>query len=306
MIQFKNILVGIDARQPDAGTLNQAATLAEQHEAKIKLLDSVPEFSWLSKAFTPRHDDLLKMLVQETTERLEAVAVELGSKGFDVSICCRTGPQSEALIHEAHESSHDLVMRVAKGRNSRRGTFIGATGMRLLRKCPKPLWLTKPGETKPASRVMAAVDATPEDEDHGRLNERILNMATSVCPDRNNLHVVYAWEVFGETIFRAKMPEDEFAHLEKEFVRKNAASFQSLLSQQGLDPESPNVFMEHGDPVLKIPELLKAHQIDLLVMGSVARTGIPGMLMGNTAEALVQQIDCGLLTIKPDSFESPA
>jgi universal stress protein E len=43
----------------------------------------------------------------------------------------------------------------------------------------------------------------------------------------------------------------------------------------------------------------------LVVMGTVSRSGIPGLLMGNTAERLIDRIDCALLTVKPKDFVCP-
>lgn len=54
-----------------------------------------------------------------------------------------------------------------------------------------------------------------------------------------------------------------------------------------------------------IPELVKEHQIDLVMMGTVGRTGIPGFLMGNTAEMILNRIDCSVLAIKPEGFVTP-
>jgi nucleotide-binding universal stress UspA family protein len=45
--------------------------------------------------------------------------------------------------------------------------------------------------------------------------------------------------------------------------------------------------------------------IDLLVMGSVCRTGIAGFLIGNTAEEVINQVDCSVLTLKPKGFITP-
>jgi len=45
--------------------------------------------------------------------------------------------------------------------------------------------------------------------------------------------------------------------------------------------------------------------VDLMIMGTVARTGIPGFFIGNTAESILSQIDCSVLTIKPPGFVSP-
>ena len=43
----------------------------------------------------------------------------------------------------------------------------------------------------------------------------------------------------------------------------------------------------------------------LVVMGTVSRGGIPGLLMGNTAERLIDSVDCALLTVKPRDFVCP-
>jgi nucleotide-binding universal stress UspA family protein len=54
----------------------------------------------------------------------------------------------------------------------------------------------------------------------------------------------------------------------------------------------------------KTPESIKS-QIDILIMGTVARTGISGFIIGNTAENILQKIDCSLLALKPQGFVSP-
>jgi nucleotide-binding universal stress UspA family protein len=40
-------------------------------------------------------------------------------------------------------------------------------------------------------------------------------------------------------------------------------------------------------------------------MGTVARTGMNGVFMGNTAEAVLQRIGRSVLAVKPDGFRSP-
>jgi hypothetical protein len=50
----------------------------------------------------------------------------------------------------------------------------------------------------------------------------------------------------------------------------------------------------------------KAHEVGLIVMGTVIRTGIPGLLIRNTAETVPQQVRCSMLAVKPDTFASPA
>jgi nucleotide-binding universal stress UspA family protein len=54
-----------------------------------------------------------------------------------------------------------------------------------------------------------------------------------------------------------------------------------------------------------IPRVAERVRIDLIVMETVSRAGIAGLLIGNTAEKILHQVDCSVLTVKPDGFVSP-
>lgn len=60
-----------------------------------------------------------------------------------------------------------------------------------------------------------------------------------------------------------------------------------------------------GEPEDLIPATITDTKIDILIMGTVARTGISGFIIGNTAENILQKIDCSLLALKPQGFVSP-
>ncbi len=60
-----------------------------------------------------------------------------------------------------------------------------------------------------------------------------------------------------------------------------------------------------GAPGDKIPELAQQLNVDLVVMGTVSRTGIEGFFIGNTAEKILHNVDCSVLTVKPETFKCP-
>ena len=61
----------------------------------------------------------------------------------------------------------------------------------------------------------------------------------------------------------------------------------------------------HGKPDDQIPDCVDELEIDVLVMGTLARTGISGFVIGNTAENILQSISCSLVAMKPEGFVSP-
>jgi universal stress protein E len=62
--------------------------------------------------------------------------------------------------------------------------------------------------------------------------------------------------------------------------------------------------MLHGEPGYAIADFVATNNIDLVIMGTVGRAGIKGFLIGNTAETIVNLVDCSVMAIKPDNFIS--
>jgi nucleotide-binding universal stress UspA family protein len=68
---------------------------------------------------------------------------------------------------------------------------------------------------------------------------------------------------------------------------------------------APRIHLLRGEAKKEIPALVRDLNADLVVMGTVARTGISGFIIGNTAEAILDQMQCSVLAIKPPGFVSP-
>jgi nucleotide-binding universal stress UspA family protein len=60
-----------------------------------------------------------------------------------------------------------------------------------------------------------------------------------------------------------------------------------------------------GQPKRLIPEYVNSNGIDIVVMGTIGRSGIPGLLIGNTSETVLQAVNSSVITLKPDDFLSP-
>ena len=60
-----------------------------------------------------------------------------------------------------------------------------------------------------------------------------------------------------------------------------------------------------GKPHTAISRFVKNNDVDLLVMGSVARSGLPGFFVGNTAEKILEHVDCSVLVLKPAGWKTP-
>jgi nucleotide-binding universal stress UspA family protein len=199
--------------------------------------------------------------------------------------------------------------------------FFGSDDMHLLRKCPCPVWLVRPLAEQSYRRVLAAVDvddsyAPAELRTRQAMNRQILEMASSLAlSEFAELHVVHAWEAIGESAMRGafmSVPEAKITAYVKHEKRRHEASLETLmgevnakLGQEATDFLRPSLHLVKGTARKEIPLLARQIGVDLVVMGTVARTGIPGLIMGNSAEAILNQIDCSVLAVKPPGFVSP-
>lgn len=78
-----------------------------------------------------------------------------------------------------------------------------------------------------------------------------------------------------------------------------------LLQQHNLEDLKIEVYLLKGEAGEIISDLARSKEVDLIVMGTVSRAGIAGLLIGNTAETVLHRVDCSMLTLKPEGFISP-
>ena len=320
MQRFKNILCVVENREADKYVLERAVMLAENNQASLTVVevaervtagigmpDGGPISAALQAATVSAHTQGLETLVDPYRKRIEIqTKVLLGVPFLEI-------------IREVLRNGHDLVIKSPENRDWLDRLF-GSEDMHLLRKCPCPVWLIKPGKPKIYRRILAAVDAGdayPEGEMASRraLRRQILEMASSLAlSEFAELHVVHAWEVIVENVVRDALhtPEEEFIAYVEEERRDRAASLDALMHEVTGDPGQdalgylkPRTHLVKGSARKEIPVLAKQIEADIIVMGTVARTGVPGFIMGNTAETILNQIDCSVLAIKPPGFVTP-
>ncbi len=97
----------------------------------------------------------------------------------------------------------------------------------------------------------------------------------------------------------------DIALLSKSMRDDRMARLQSLLEPYENSAITTNVELLEGETREVLPEYVVNSDIDLVILGSLSREGIAGFLMGNTAESILNQLDCSVVTLKPDSFKSP-
>jgi universal stress protein E len=301
---FKDILVDVDATAPRHPALHQALDLARRARGRVTVVDVVEEVPRLARSYLSER--LEDEIVRHRHARLAAAAARVRTGGVQVEARVLRGRAGVALIEEVLRRGQDLVIRSHLRDRAARGGPFGAVDMRLLRECPCPVWLLGGPSGRRPRRVIAAVHPDQEDRVGQALNVRIVEAAREVADlEHGSLTLVTAWSTFGERLLKARMSRKEL----REFVRSahDAASAEMEVLVAALRPLGHRWHVElvRGQPEAALPRYAARHHTDLVVMGTVARSGLRGLIIGNTAEHVLGRLRCAVLALKPEGFVSP-
>jgi nucleotide-binding universal stress UspA family protein len=317
MKQFRNLLFVIEPGNRDQqAALARAVALAEQNQAELTVLSVVdrPRLGpFFSQSRAADIEQSVRAHEQARIDSLLAACAPMSTIPSDV----RFGTPFLEAVRDVLRNHRDLVIKQAEDPRLSRLLF-GGTDLHLLRKCPCPVWIVRPGEQSKYRRVVAAIDFDPwETEDiDGSLNDQILDLAAGVAlADFAELHLAHAWEPVADSVVRVfgtDLSEDEILRGAAEEQAGHQARLEreaaQLVQRLGADSEgylAPQLHLRQGSPRQVIPQIVKELDADLVVMGTLSRSGIPGFLIGNTAEAILDNLDCSVVTLKPAGFESP-
>ncbi len=321
MRRFQNILCVVDPGEACGPALDRAFALAQGNRAELTVI-SVVEPTDVGVALPEGilvPGGLEATLLAERRAGLQALLEPYRAR-VEPRVEVLTGVPFLEIVREVLRNGRDLVIKTAEVGDWLQRLF-GGDDMHLLRKCPCPVWLIKPDAPATFRRVLAAVDvgdAYPSAQLRARRahNRYILELAGSLAvAQAAELHVVYAWYAIGESVMRgarAGATEEQVLDYLEQVRSKSRDALDALIAElrDTLGPEaSASLAIERhlvkGGARKEVPALADRLGADLVVMGTVARTGIPGFIMGNTAETILNLIDCSVLAVKPPGFVTP-
>lgn len=307
MTGYSRPLVLTDSLDPVIDELNLAAAVAAPG-ATMTFLDVLSDQGWTWNLLGNKAGEIRQQLRAKKEPALARLVEETKAKtGLDVVPVLAQGKTAQTVIRQVIAGKHDLALLQAKGPHSRRSGGIGDTAWELLRKCPCNVLLV--GQQEGGSipkKILVSLDAAAEDPRHIALNKKIFAAAVTVARKFDaSLTAIHCWAIYGETLVRDYMSAAEFRDIEEATRKLGEEGLQSLAAGLTERPKELHLKLIRGLPNIEIPSFANDNGFDLIVMGTVARQGIAGALLGNTAEEVLPQLKGSILAIKPDDFVSP-
>jgi universal stress protein E len=297
----KRILVVISGRHTEHPALERALKFAELDDIHIHLFNSIYEpVMELTDVLSSEHRKEMKS--QYMADRylyMDTLADDLDQKG----ISCSVNVAWHRELHEAIEDivdelEPDLVIKRITADTININPFAMPVDRHLLRYCKAPLllirdshWVDKP--------ILAAIDPTVTDTKHIALNHNILEYSKMLAQmTKTQLHSVNTFETpnMGPSM-DVGWANIDFQSIKVDTTNAHKNKMESLLKEHDLFINPYHVLEGRADIV--IPNIAKKIDAQLLILGTVGRTGLSGAFIGNTAEHILANMNCDILTLKP-------
>lgn len=305
MNNFKNVLVVVDPTEDDQKAFSRALELAEKQPISITLFLSIYDFSYemTTMLSSDERHNMRDAVIADRTAWLEGLVKENNTEVNVLSKVVWHNRPYESIIKEVVDGSYDLVIKGTHSHDTLKSVLFTPTDWHLLRKCPVSVLLVKEHAWPAHGKVLAAVSAGVEDEQHQDLNNLIISNAIDMADLLDSdTHLMNAYPPTPVNI-AVEIPEfdpNEYNSTMKSF---HVQSMQSLANKHQVPSTRCHVI--EGMPEDVIPRVATDLDAELVVMGTVGRQGITAALIGNTAEHVMDNINCDLLAIKPSDFDCP-
>jgi universal stress protein E len=307
MKRLDRILVVLDPTAEAQPALAKAARLASVAGSPLELFVCDYEPALADPRFfkSERLQTLREEFLARHRATLERHAAALRGQGLTVTTEVRWAtPVHSGIVARTLEIEPALVVKDTHYHGPIRRTVLTHTDWNLIRACPAPLLLAKAAPWRQPVRVLVAVDPGHEHDVAGRLDHELLKGGASLAAGLGGeLHVVHAFfpaELLASTAAMAAMSAVDGGTLvellEQERTRLREA-LAALLRQHAISPE--RLQFRQGSAVEVLREAAAELPADLVVLGAIARGRLREMVVGSTAERVLDRIACDILVVKP-------
>ncbi|MDH5306251.1 MAG: universal stress protein, partial [Myxococcales bacterium] len=197
-----------------------------------------------------------------------------------------------AIIREVLKEDIELVVVGCRSRTDAHALPIGSVSRRLVHHCPCLVWVVKSEIERLPRSVLVGTDLSP-------VGTRAIETALSVARASNaKLHVAHAFQLPFDVQRAGGSSVSRYERGARDAARDSIAK---TLEQLGGYPRA-RIHVARTSPAALLLEAERRFEIELTVLGTVSRGGLPGLILGNTAERLLDRLRNSILAVKPADF----
>jgi universal stress protein E len=303
MFNCKKILAVTDPTLDQQSSLLRALSIAEKTGAKIIALSCVYDKSYDMTAVLTSDErfDMKQAMVEHEKVKLDALVKRLKCESTVEVVITWYKKLHESVIDTCSEYKCDLIIKSTKKHGLLASTLFTPSDWHIVRNSSVDVLLVKYHEWPQGGTIVGSIGVSAKDNAHTCLSDKVAETAYALSQMLSaSLHLANSFA--GAPIHIAvEVPNFSPEVYNKSVQQRHTKTLQALGEKYKLD--STNIHVLEGLPEDIIPALCKKYSADLLVIGSVGRKGLSAALLGNTAELIIDGVECDTLVVKPTKDE---
>jgi universal stress protein E len=283
---LERILVATDFSPGADDALATGLLVAKKYDSEVTLLHVIPG----NVDFSSQYGAMVREKVQE---RLEEIAARIRAAGFEaVETVVENGVPFDQITRLAAARDVNVIFVGACQRSEEGFISVGTTAARLRRAAAnRPVWMVKPGSPPRLTQILCPVDFSKAS---GRALRNAIHLARSFGAELTVLTVAPGSSTSYEGL------GDIDADVQETKSQPEPTRFDPFLREHNFHDVTWKKMVRKGDPTREILKAARETQSDLLVMGSVGKTGLTRILIGGVARKVARQMPCSIITVRSE------
>jgi len=306
MEKYKKILAVIDPTTDNQKALKRAIELARHSGGIITAFLTIYDFSYeMTTMLSGEEREAMRQSVindRQLWVEEKIAEIEHENISLDISIIWHNRP-FEKIINKVLDENFDIVIKGTHQHDKLKSVIFTPTDWHILRKCPCPVLLVKEHNWPSNGNLLTALNIGSDDKEHIALNNKLTEEAINFSSlIKANVHLVNSYPGTPVNI-AIEIPEFNACEYNDTMLKHHQTAMHDHAESFNVPQE--NTHVKEGLPEDVIQSISEKIDAELVVLGTIGRTGISAALIGNTAEHVIDRLNCDVLAIKPEGYISP-
>ena len=292
MLELNKILVIIEPDGDSQVVLEKAVQLAKYAESEVELMIA-DHNAYLEDGYyfdPPQAQTLRYEHGDQRMKELDVLAKPLRDQGLEVTVTTAWGnPPYGEIVSHIGDTRPSLVIKSTRHHHKISRLLLSNEDWELVRYCPAPLLLVKSQLWDANPVFIAAVDPDHVHDKPAALDNKIISSALSLAAisggDVQLFHSTWVPPLSGVYPLTADAAEENNKLIDLAQINGVSESCCHWSNENIVDA---------------LPARAKELNASVVVMGAVSRSRLDRILIGNTAEKVLDKLECDVLVIKLD------
>ncbi|MFQ3195732.1 MAG: universal stress protein E [Colwellia sp.] len=306
MEKYKKILAVIDPTTENQKALKRAIELARCSGGEITAFLTIYDLSYEMTTMLSgeEREAMRQSVINDSQQWLAEKISEINHDNINIDICIIWHNRPfEKIIKKVLAENFNIVIKGTHQHDKLKSVIFTPTDWHILRKCPCPVLLVKDHSWPSNGNLLTALNMGSDDEEHKALNKKLTQESIALSSlIKANIHLVNSYPGTPVNI-AIEIPEFNACEYNETMFNHHKSAMEIHANSYNIPIE--NTHVKEGLPEDVIQSISNEIDAELVVLGTIGRTGISAALIGNTAEHVIDRLNCDVLAIKPDGYISP-